>query len=72
MKRHFVAQAGSVGIAKDEAIKIIDGIILATPLVIKDVYSLLPKGFNKSLADSILQGMRTQAMKLEKMPTEIL
>ena len=72
MKRHFIAHAINVGIAQEEAIKLIDDIVKATPAVIEHVYSLLPEGFNKSLADSILDGMQKQANKLAKMPTEIL
>jgi len=72
MKRHFITQATSVGITKEEAIQLIDAIVEATPVVIKHVYTLLPEGFNKSLADSILQGVHKQAMKLARMPTEML
>ena len=72
MKRHFITQANSVEISTEESINIIDGIILATPTVIKHVYTLLPEGFNKSLADSILQGMKAQAVKLKNMPAEML
>jgi len=72
MKRHFITQASSVGITKEEAIQLIDAIVEATPVVIKHVYTLLPEGFNKSLADSILQGVHKQAMKLARMPTEML
>jgi len=72
MKRHFIAQAVSVGIIKEQAIQLIDAIVEATPTVIEHVYGLLPEGFNKSLADSILQGMHKQALKLAKMPTEML
>ncbi len=72
MKRHFIAHAVSVGISKEEAIRVIDEIIAATPAVIEHVYGLLPEGFNKSLADSILQGMHEQAVKLARMPTEKL
>lgn len=72
MKRHFIAQAASVGITKAEAIQIIDELIEATPAVIKHVYGLLPKEFNQPLADSILQGMQEQALKLSKMPTQTL
>jgi serine/threonine-protein kinase HipA len=72
MKRHFIAHAVSVGISKEEAINIIDKMVEATPRVIKNVYSLLPEDFNKVLADSILQGMNEQAIKLARMPTEML
>ena len=72
MKRHFIAQAVSVGITKQQAIQLMDAIVEATPAVIEHVYGLLPEGFNKSLADSILQGMGEQAVKLAKMPTQML
>ena len=72
MKRHFITHAVSVGISREEAIKIIDKIVESTHGVVKQVYGLLPEGFNKSLADSILQGMNKQVIKLKKMPTEML
>ncbi|MFT5758905.1 MAG: serine/threonine-protein kinase HipA [Alteromonadaceae bacterium] len=72
MKRHFISHAVSVGISKEEAIRIIDDIIEATPAVIEYVYGLLPEGFNQPLADSILQGMHEQKEKLAGMPTEML
>lgn len=72
MKRHFIAQAVSVGISTEEAIKIIDGLTAATPAVIEHVYGLLGEDFNKTLADAILQGMAAQAKKLAKMPTQML
>ncbi|NQY34415.1 MAG: type II toxin-antitoxin system HipA family toxin [Alteromonadaceae bacterium] len=72
MKRHFIAHAVTVGINKEEAINLIDEIIEATPAVIEYVYDLLPEGFNKQLADSILKGLQKQANKLAKMPTEKL
>lgn len=72
MKRHFITHAVSVGITKEEAIKLIDDIVETTPAVIEHVYGLLTEGFNKALADSILQGMYKQAMKLAKMPAQML
>ncbi len=72
MKRHFITHAINVGISKEEAIRIIDDIIEATPAVIEYVYDLLPEGFNQPLADSILQGMHEQKEKLARMPTEML
>jgi serine/threonine-protein kinase HipA len=68
MKRHFINQAVCVGISKADAINIIDEMSNATPGVIQKVYDLLPQNFNKSLADTILLGMQTQADKLDRMP----
>jgi serine/threonine-protein kinase HipA len=71
MKRHFIMHAINVGISKEEATRIIDDIIEATPAVIEYVYGLLPEGFNQPLADAILQGMHEQKEKLTRMPTEM-
>lgn len=63
-RRHFINHAIEVGIAENEADKLITEITDATEKVSRTIYQRLPETYPRELADKILQGMLKQSQKL--------
>lgn len=64
LRRHWVAQAQSVGLGALTAERLMEEIIESTEPVIQAIAKLLPKDFPMDIAQAIFNGMRKQVAKL--------
>ena len=65
-RRHFISQARAVGISETDVNDMIDTIVDATEAIAQKIYDMLPDSFPQRLADTVLQGMQSQARKLRE------
>jgi serine/threonine-protein kinase HipA len=68
-RRHWIEQARRVGLGSETAQGIIAEVVDATDQVINEVSGLVPSGFPKGLAESILGGVGRQRNKLAATPS---
>ncbi len=67
LRRHWLAMGAEHGVVSSDgrgAEAVIDDLVDRTPEVVRTVRALLPEGFPKALADSILNGLQTAADNL--------
>jgi serine/threonine-protein kinase HipA len=66
-RRHWANHARQVGLGAAAAERIIADVLACANGVVAAMYDLIPEGFPKDLADSILNGLLNQCARLERM-----
>ncbi len=64
--RHFMSQGQSVGFTEYEVSVMIDSVLQAVDVVIKNVSAMLPEDFPNELSNNIFLGMENQARRLKE------